>query len=86
MNKRDREPAFPSYGNMWKGMEQGMSLRDWFAGMALQGMLVNGFIPHIARPKSFDPVQMDTWNYATVAYNMADFMLAEREENVERRK
>ena len=46
----------------------GMSLRDWFAGMALQGELSN---------PSFDAITPQ--EYASDAYNMADAMLAARE-------
>jgi len=48
----------------------GMSLRDWFAGMALQGFC-----------SQTDAVGQRTWymKYATrCAYEMADAMLAER--------
>ena len=52
----------------------GMSLRDWFAGQALSGLLCNGFIP--AQSES---VQRDGCvDYVGAAYRMADAMLAER--------
>ena len=37
----DGGPAFPTDFDMstFKNANQGMSLRDWFAGMAIQGML-----------------------------------------------
>lgn len=37
MRKGDGGPAFPA-----AGLSDGMSLRDWFAGMAMQGMLGEG--------------------------------------------
>lgn len=46
----------------------GMSLRDYFAAAALQGMLCNGFMP----------VNFADRNYIGAAYAMADAMLAER--------
>lgn len=36
----DGGPAFP-YWNCAENTTRGMTLRDWFAGMALQGMLAN---------------------------------------------
>ncbi len=67
--KDDGGPAFPTYPNAspggWQGMF-GMSLRDWFAGMALQSIIhfeAHGYTAskHAAR-----------W-----AYDYADAMLAE---------
>lgn len=48
----------------------GMSLRDWFAGMALEGALANCYddMPPSAMPA-----------VAKLAYDQADAMLAERE-------
>jgi len=51
---------------------EGMSLRDWFAGMALQGMLSgNPEIPEIAR-------NVPERAAAITAYNFADEMLKAR--------
>lgn len=47
-----------------------MTLRDWFAGQALSGMLCNGFMPK--RPSEI------AWDYPAKAYELADLMLAER--------
>ncbi len=53
--------------------QTGMSLRDWFAGMALQGLL------------SFSPPQCETQLRAKEAskdaYRLADAMLEARQEN-----
>lgn len=49
-----------------------LSLRDWFAGMAMSGMMHEGFIPH-----EFD--KEEGFNYPSAAYQMADAMLKERE-------
>ena len=47
--------------------ESGMSLRDWFAGMALNACLTQTW---------------DSWGIAvTAAYDIADRMLKEREKN-----
>lgn len=35
------EPAFPLYGPMGEVIERGMSLRDYFAGMAMWSALSN---------------------------------------------
>ena len=48
------------------GGQQGMDLRDWFAGLAMQGMLANGQF-YVSK------------NTAKHAYYMADLMMEERE-------
>jgi hypothetical protein len=50
-----------------------LTLRDWFAAMALQGMLCDGFIPNQAGVKQEDPKA-----FSKAAYKMADAMLGER--------
>lgn len=37
----DGGPAFPYWFEKGNTLYQGMTLRDWFAGMALQGLIVN---------------------------------------------
>ena len=37
---QDGGPAFP-YWNLAENTNHGITLRDWFAGMAMQGMLSN---------------------------------------------
>ena len=82
----DGGPAFPRAGydgpdNSDSG-EDGMSLRDWLAGMAMQGMA-----PHVVFPQSVEDqlhksgVETDDFEAWTahVAYGFADAMLAERE-------
>ena len=73
-NKNDR-PAFPyteynQDGSLYN-TERGMSLRDWFAGQALAGMLANP-----ARDTDFE-------GFAADAYTFSDAMLAEREKGHE---
>ena len=59
-------PAFPCYDA--RGfVSEGMSLRDYFAGQALAGMLADS-----TRQGSLE-------NYTEDAYDIADAMLAERE-------
>lgn len=77
MNKlNDGGPAFPFPSDDGPGQfppARGMSLRDWFAGQALAGILAGGFadtIPH-------DDVN-GGGDAAFFAYQYADAMLAER--------
>lgn len=68
----DGGPAFPLPNTQQHGDavlfygKPGMSLRDWFAGMALQGLLAN-----------MNNALHDSW--ARDAYNMADAMLKARQ-------
>ena len=52
--------------------QEGMSLRDWFAGQALVGILSNESL-------SGQTYEADAWN----AYRAADAMLAERAKAVQ---
>ena len=61
-------PAFPSHGSMGEVTYEGMSLRDYFAAKAMQGM--------VGREVS-DPSRIE--KYAENAYKMADAMLKARE-------
>lgn len=63
----DGGQVFPRAGNESFTPREGMSLRDWFAGMAMQGMLANTDLTH-----------HDSDAIATLAYGLADAMLAER--------
>lgn len=61
-------PAFPvTVTNEGDTGSRGMSLRDWFAGMAMQGFLASGII-------DWRPTQ-----WADSAYIVADAMLAARD-------
>ena len=72
MNDNDA-PAFPLRGftngvgeENWESRQHGMSLRDWFAGQALAGMLAS-------------EESSGTWeDFARSAYRLADAMLKER--------
>lgn len=74
MNKPDGGPAFPIPASKYEDHiteysvpeQSGMSLRDWFAGQALAGMLANGNL----KPEIY---------FAGTAYRIADEMIAERE-------
>ncbi len=82
MSANDGGPAFPcpdDYTQEGKPVYgpknlQGMSLRDWFAGMALQGWLAS-FGPDAAHPVRNE----SQGDVALQAYEMADAMLAARE-------
>ena len=73
---KDGGPAFPrsgfetNYPTDKGNPVEGMSLRDWFAGMVLQGVV----IPN----KNFD-ILNNHKEYAEHAYLFADAMLVQRE-------
>lgn len=50
-----------------------LTKREWFAGMALQGMLCNGFMP--AKYLKTTTMSGQEWDYVKVAYALADDML-----------
>lgn len=71
---RDGGPAFPrAHGGGMASAQNGMSLRDWFAGQALAGKLAGApnNISYYAPAIAYD------------AYVMADAMLAAREKPVD---
>lgn len=57
----------------WEVKSSGMTLRDYFAGQALAGMVSN---LSIGNPS-------DAWKKAELCYRFADAMLAEREKGNE---
>jgi hypothetical protein len=75
---KDGGPAFPlaaSTGDPRDGTycQNGMSLRDWFAGQALAGMMGSHALPD--HPQYWDWLS----GVAVTPYRIADKMLAERE-------
>jgi len=64
----DGGPAFPNIGYTIDKNYNGMTLRDWFAGMALQGNATRLCNPHNHR----DILAAD-------CYDIADAMIAARE-------
>lgn len=65
----ENPPAFPFVEPPTTcNLNPGMTLRDWFAGQALQGLLASG--PHDINPRE----------YAQDSYEYADAMLAARQE------
>ena len=77
MTKRDDGgPAFP-YAAEW-GYQEGMTLRDWFAGQVLQG-LVSDSNNLGAMKKAAIGDGLDLSEYlSSAAYEQADAMLKER--------
>ncbi len=71
-----RIPAFPEVCN--DQIVPGMELRDWFAGMALQGMLAHNRNGQGYRPRTLE----QHWHNAISeeAYELADAMLQAKEE------
>ena len=63
-------PAFPTHSTMQPLDTRGMTLRDYFAGQALAGMLA-------------DPNVGTREETAECAYDMADYMLAAREKGAQ---
>jgi hypothetical protein len=67
-NTNTGSPAFPSHGSMGELAHEGMTLRDYFAAKAMQGMLACPVQP-----------QSGADMYARDAYFVADAMLKARE-------
>lgn len=66
---QDGGPAFPFVEPVTEcSVSTGMTLRDWFAGQAVSGLLACPKIDPKAMPK----------DYAKAAYGVAEAMLAER--------
>lgn len=75
---RDGGAAFPqnSQDDQPVTFYSGMSLRDWLAGQALQGMATMAALVH----EDLGPAQGDvSQSTAKAAYEIADAMLKERE-------
>ncbi len=92
MGKVDGGPAFPTLQTVVKEDEEGyreelessggMTLRDWFAGQALQGILSSESNPTLAsaRRAAADRNGLDySQQVALEAYTLSDLLLAERE-------
>ena len=63
-------PAYPSpRWEGWGSPQEGMTLRDYFAAKAIQGMFASGNLPKSVRDDEL----------ASVAYEFADAMLKARE-------
>jgi hypothetical protein len=67
MSKETDEPAFPAERNL----TQGMTLRDYFAAKAMQGLITS-------RHTDYENGWYDEERLASSAYQMADAMLEAR--------
>ena len=78
MKKNDGGSAFPMAAGNSTDMEfiDGMSLRDWFAGIALQGNLSHYGIGPLGK---ITDVDIHSKSCAKNAYKLADAMLKVRE-------
>lgn len=77
MNETDKNGgfAFPAAASCVDGtshLQEGMTLRDWFAGMALQGIITTSAFP------MFCVTGIEAEMAAKTAYAIADAMIAER--------
>jgi hypothetical protein len=79
---KDGGPAFPVLKQHNNGyvsqVAEGMTLLDWFAGMAMQSALVDAHIPGIEA----DPIAPEAAHWlgvlAKASYRVADAMIQER--------
>jgi hypothetical protein len=67
MNQQEKKPINPT-------IKEGMTLRDYFANSAMQGLISN---PNIVRPRNNEPEKLQA--FCTVAFEYADAMLKARE-------
>lgn len=77
MIKDNGGSAFPMYSEIGNLHATGMSLRDYFAAAALQGMVSNAALMNHKRENGRN---IACFNYTNVAecYALADAMIAER--------
>ena len=82
MSRPDGGPAFPIWTqDMPIHGSPGMTLHDWFAGMALQGILATLPDHSIASDEGgWKALRMRTTNLSVLAYEYADAMLTQREQ------
>ena len=76
-NKEDGGPAFPLGASEYAGHgpQAGMTLRDYFAAKAMQGMLANGdWVARMSDHTGIDPDECT----ARAAFEVADAMLEAR--------
>jgi len=79
MNKNDGGPAFPNVKNCPDLSEKGMTLRDYFAAKAMQGIYACPVqLYHADGTPMPDP--LTSADIAKMAYEEADAMLQAREE------
>ncbi len=64
--------------DLWDG-SQGMTLRDWFAGKALQGILGNAALTAAFSEANHQNPERTAEHVSKRAYDLADAMIAQRE-------
>ena len=70
-------PAFPSHGTMGEVIQQGMTLRDYFAAKVLQGLVAN---PEVIKVLSKDGEKESLYKgLVENSFGIADTMLIQRE-------
>lgn len=72
MSNNTGGPAFPTHLNL----TQGMTLRDYFAAKAMQGLIAR----ESTGAFNFETCPNDPWRVAQWAYDVADQMLKAREQ------
>ncbi len=73
----DGGPAFPTPGDYTTHRTMGMSMRDWMAGLAMQGMLAS--LPESDHPGFIRGIDGQVaGGLARVSYTIADAMLKAR--------
>ena len=89
MSKNNGGPAFPNglgytrdkKGNIYPNEEEGMTLRDYFAAKAMQGIYACPVQLYRADGTPM-PDPLTSADIAKMAYEEADAMLAEREKDI----
>ncbi len=76
-NKEDGGPAFPRAEGESSAPRDGMTLRDWFAGQAIGGMLASQYVSEHAGLYKTDAGMVE--GLALRSYQIADAMLAARD-------
>ena len=73
-------PAYPSHGSMGEVAYEGMSLRDWYAGLTMQAFTGNMVMNDKITPAKLQASKLiDALNdIAPLAFAMADAMLKAR--------
>jgi hypothetical protein len=76
---KQNEPAFPVIAQEPPYyIKEGMTLRDWFAGQALAGLLNRQYLTVPVCPKCKTVEDDPGEHYSIIAYSYADAMLLER--------
>jgi hypothetical protein len=68
---KDGGPAFPAQHFDLADGERGMTLRDWFAGQAITGLMLRNWSHHTGADEELIAI------WARFAYGVADAMLKE---------